>query len=297
MSPTGKLMMIVRAWSLPMTIVSVSFAASYAFFRLGWLDLVAYALVVIGTILLHSSVNVLNDYYDTAFGVDRNGAPTTKYRLHPIIHGLTSGDKLLAGGLASLAGGLAIAAYLVILGGPIVLALGAAGAFLAYAYTGPPFRLKYRALGEVAVFLAWGPLMALGTYIVLAHGLLDFGVMYASVPIGLLVAAVLLANNLRDVDFDRSVGVKTLATSFGVGRGMGIYAGLLFVAYIVHVTAVVIGLLPMTSLIALATLPKAARLVRTFSRRIPEASDPMTAQLVLLYGVLYAAGTAIGGIV
>ncbi len=296
MGSTGKLMMIVRAWSLPMTVISVSFAAAYTFYSLGWLDPVAYVLVVIGTVLLHSSVNVLNDYYDTVFGVDRDGAPTTKYRLHPIIHGLTSGNKLLAGGLASLAGGLAIAAYLVILGGPIVLALGATGAFLAYAYTGPPFKLKYRALGEIAVFLAWGPLMALGTYMVLVHGLLDVGVAYASVPIGLLIAAVLLANNLRDVDFDRSVGVKTLATLFGVRKGIDIYAGLLFGAYIIQVAMIFAGLLPVASLIALVTLPKAVQLVRIFSKGVPEASDPMTAQLVLLYGVLYAIGTAIGGL-
>ncbi len=281
------LFLITRPWSFPMTLISVGFGILYALWIKGVADVLSSLLALAGAVLLHAMVNLLNDYFDYRFGVDRPGVGTVAYRPHPIVHGVLSPSGVAVYGFGLGVAALAIGAIIAALSKPLVLLFGGIGFLLAYAYTGPPFKLKYVGLGEPTVFAVWGPLMALGGYYV-ASGSLDLSVVLASTPLGMLVAAVLLANNLRDIDSDREVGVKTLAVILGRRRATTLYQVLIMGGPALTALLAVIGYLPPLSIAVLALMPKALSLARIMENPPPDA-DPRTAQLVLAYGLVVLA--------
>ncbi len=288
MSKLKMWLIATRPWSFVMTFISITGAAAYTYVRAHAFDPLYYVAVLVGVTLLHAAANVLNDYYDTVRGVDVPGAPTTLYRPHPILTGFATPQQLKSLGLALMAGGLAIAAVLALARTLVVVLLALAGAVLLFSYSGPP-GLKYRALGELGVFLSWGVFMWLGTWYVMT-GVLALDPVVASVPVGLLVASVLTANNLRDIEFDKSRGAITLAVLLGRERGLVFYTAEILGAYAAAALLVLLRVLPLYSLLALLTLPQAVGMVRRFRSSIPENADPLTAQLVQNFGILYIAG-------
>ncbi len=282
-----KWIIATRPWAFPMTIITVSIGGVYALYENGAFNIVLYLLTIIGTILLHASVNVYNDYYDTLSGVDRRGAPTTKYRPHPIIEGLIPSNQLFLMATISMVIALLIGLYLALVVGWLAIILGGLGGFLAFEYTGPPLYLKYRGLGELSVFLAWGPLMVLGSYYVISGGLLSINPILISIPTALLVVAVLMANNIRDIEYDESVNVRTLQVRIGREKSIKLYIITILLAYITVIIEILLRILPLLTLLVFITLPKALKLIRLFRREIPDAADPLTAQLLILFGITY----------
>jgi len=128
-----------------------------------------------------------------------------------------------------------------------------------------------------------------GAYYVVA-GSLDYRALSASIPIGLLVAAVLLANNVRDVETDARAGVRTLAVILGRPRAVRLYQALLASAYAIQAVLVASGILPPLTLATLLTLPRAVGLIKLFEKGAPPNADPLTARLVQDYGVALIAG-------
>jgi len=289
---TRELFVMTRPWSFPMTVISVTTGSLLAYYALGSFNPLYYVLAVVGSVLLHAAANVANDYFDTLRGVDKPTAPTARYRPHPVFTGMATPGFLVSYSVALAAAGLLIGAYLSVVVGPLAIVLGAIGAFLALTYSGPPLGYKYHALGEPIVFTVWGPIMVLGGYYV-EVGSLSLGALAASIPLGLLVAAVLLANNIRDEDYDRSSGVTTIATMLGREASLKLYYSLILSPYIVQILVVAAGVMHPITLVTLLSLPKAWSLVQTFRRGIPDAADPMTAQLVLAYGILLLLGLAV----
>jgi len=273
-----------RPWSFPMTLISVSIGSAAAAYK-GSFDLSLYLLVLAGSVLAHAGVNVINDYYDTKYGVDRRGAPTTIYRPHPLVGGFTSSKALGAFGVILVALALTIGIYLAMVRGLLVLLLAALGLFLIVEYTGPPLKLKYRAAGELSVFIAWGVLMSLGGFYVLT-GYLSVEPIAASTPFGLLVVAVLLANNIRDIEYDRSAGVRTIAVVMGREGSLMLYEALIVGAYLMTILFSLAGLTPWTTALVLLSAPSAIRLIKRFRAEVPPAADPMTASLAIKFGAL-----------
>jgi 1,4-dihydroxy-2-naphthoate octaprenyltransferase len=177
-----------------------------------------------------------------------------------------------------------------------VLGFGLAGVLLGLFYTAPPIGLKYRALGDVAVFLAFGPLMAMGAYFVQAQEL-SWRAGVLAVPAGLLTIGILHGNNFRDILEDRKAGYTTVAGLLGP-RGSSLYYLLLVAgAYGATAAFVAAGWLSPWCLMVLATLPYAWRNVRIAFRPARVAFtwlDLLTAQLHLLFGLALVAGVAIG---
>ncbi len=292
MGRLGGLLVMTRPWSFPMTFISVTTGSLLAYYELGSFNILYYVLAVVGSILLHAAANVANDYFDTVQGVDKPTAPTARYRPHPVFTGMASPSFLLSYTLILAASGLLIGVYLSMVVGPMAIVLGGIGAFLALTYSGPPLSYKYHALGEPIVFTVWGPIMVLGGYYVEAASL-SLGALAASIPLGLLVAAVLLANNIRDMEYDKSSGISTIATMLGRTAALRLYYSTIIGAYAAQVAVVALGVMHPFTLITLLTLPKAVGLIKTFRRSVPDAADPMTAQLVLFYGILLLVGLAV----
>ncbi|MDP2840520.1 MAG: prenyltransferase, partial [Syntrophales bacterium] len=152
-------------------------------------------------------------------------------------------------------------------------------------YTAGPVKFKYRAFGEPAVFMMWGPLMVEGAYAV-QRQTLSIKALYISIPFGVLVALVLFANNMRDIDYDSRQNVKTLSILLGKSRSYQLFAGLIILAYIYVLGMIITGIMSIWGLLIFLSVPKAVTLLKTFRENIPDMADALTAQFDTVFGIL-----------
>jgi 1,4-dihydroxy-2-naphthoate octaprenyltransferase len=188
---------------------------------------------------------------------------------------------------------LVIGIYMTAVMGWMIFLLGFLGFLTGLLYTVRPVDLKYVALGEPAVFSMWGPLIVSGPYYVQRGGF-SFEGIWISVPIGILVALVLLANNIRDMQFDDQVGIVTRATLLGRRWAVGFYQFLLMGVYVATALLVFEGLLSLWSFLTFLSLPLALKLVRMLQKEIPPDADARTARLDGAFGTLFIIAILLG---
>jgi 1,4-dihydroxy-2-naphthoate octaprenyltransferase len=274
-----------------MSLISVSvgtlLAAQYGPVSWFW-----FALVCVGIVCFHAAANVLNDFFDTRYNVDQVDSPTALYRPHPIMSGMLTSRQLLTEALVLLAVTLAIGLALAYFRSTLVLWIGLIGLVASVFYTGWPVKLKYHAWGEVFVFLMWGPLMFEGAYVVQRHALSGKALLI-SIPFGVLVALVILANNIRDIAYDSRQPIKTIGILLGDRYSIVLYAALILTAYVYIGVMVIAGVLSPWALLVLLSLPKAMKLLKVFMREVPKAADANTAQLNTIFGLLLIAALII----
>ena len=280
-----------RPWSFTMTALSVIIGSiAVAAPRFGWLPFLANLL---GMIFLHAATNVLNDFFDFRSGVDKPGAPTTMYRRHPLVEGDLTTSEMLVLSICLYAAALTLGIYLFVVRGPYIALLALAGGFASIFYTAGPIHYKYRALGEISVFLMWGPLMMLGSFFV-QHGTWTgaLPVLLLAIPQGLWVALVILANNLKDISFDDASEIRTIGTLFGREGAIRLFSGLTILCYLATIAFAAVGLVPRWSLVVILSIPKTVQMVRHLAGQaiIPADADPLTAQTGMFFGLLLAAG-------
>ena len=171
-------------------------------------------LVALGLILAHTGSNLVNDFWDFRHGIDTPDSPRATYGPHPFTDERNSTREfLLVTGVLLLAATI-IGVYLTAAAGLWVLAFAFAGAFVLLFYSGGPIPLKYFGMGEIAVFIVWGPLMIGGSYYVMAEHL-PWWVILASVPYGLGVTTVLFGKHLDKLSFDKAKGIRTMPIVLG----------------------------------------------------------------------------------
>ena len=244
--------------------------------------LVGALLITIGTNL----ANDLSDHQRGADGPDRTGPPRAMQM------GWLSSEEMRAGIAVVFGAAALIGLYLVAVGGwPVALA-GVLSIAAGIAYTGGPFPFGYRGLGDPAVFVFFGLVAVGGTYYVQA-GTLAPGVIGAAVPVGCLATAILVANNVRDLETDRRAGKRTLAVQLGPRLARQEYALLVGVAYAFLPLLWALGA-PASAGIAALTLPRALRLVRRVrsSEAGAELNETLaaTARLQLAFSGLLSIG-------
>lgn len=283
----------VRAFSFTASVVPVLLGTVLGAFAGGFHPLLGF-LALVGAMAIHASANLIADYFDFRNGVD---ADDTYGSSGVLTGGLLTPQEVFLGGLVAMTVAVAAGAYLVAVRGPTIVTLGLIGLLGAFFYTARPLGYKYRALGDFGIFTLFGPLMVLGAYFVQA-GRLDWMPLVIAVPVGFLVTAILHANNLRDMPFDRRAGIRTIAMLLGRSGARGMYAGLVVGAYLVVIGLVVAQVVSPLALAVLLTVPIAARNLKLVFRASEPAelamADVMTAQLHMLFGVLMTAGVALG---
>jgi 1,4-dihydroxy-2-naphthoate octaprenyltransferase len=257
-----------------------------------WLAVVA----LVGGLAIHAGANLVSDYYDFRNGVDAEDT----YGSSGVLTGrLLTPQEVFLGGLLAFAIAAAAGAYLTTVRGPIIVLLGVVGILGGFFYTARPVGYKYRALGDIGIFLLFGPLMVLGAYIV-QTGTFSWMPLVVALPVGFLVTAILHANNLRDVPFDDRAGIRTLAMVAGGNGSRAIYAALLVGAYAAVIAFSVLGILPLLALAALLSAPIAVRNLRLIARASSPGemalADVMTAQLHMVFGVLLTLGVVVGSV-
>jgi 1,4-dihydroxy-2-naphthoate octaprenyltransferase len=279
--------MATRPFSFTASIVPVLIGTLLAAYD-GHFDFVMLALVVVASVLVHAGSNLVNDYYDHVKGAD---APHLLGRGGMIQRGLIAPRAILIFGLVLFAAATAFGLVIVYLAGWPVLLFALPSLAAAYFYTGGPKPLGYVALGEVTVFIFMGPVIVAGSYFV-QTGAVSWTAVLISLPIGLLVTAILQANNIRDIGDDYAADKRTLATYIGHRWAVREYVVLLLGSYIVLGAITLGGAVPLGTLLVFLTLPRAIELVRVVRNRTSSAALNLalrkTAGLHLQFGSLLA---------
>jgi 1,4-dihydroxy-2-naphthoate octaprenyltransferase len=283
-----------RPWSFSMTAISVSVGGALAAIY-GDFSWFLYLVTLAGTILLHAATNLINDYYDVKSGVDTQEVATAQYRPHPLVEGKLEARHVRTAAYILYGLSTLIGIYLAATLGWELMWIGIIGAFASLTYTAPPLKYKYSALGEISVFLMWGPLMVASSFFVQRQEF-NIDAFWISLPFGVLVALVLLANNIRDIAHDRDKGVLTLAMVLGQHKGILLYGTLVVVAYLGIILMSIVGPLNLWSLIVLASLPLAIRLLKQMKEHVPADADARTAQLDTAFGVLLVVSLVLAGV-
>lgn len=274
-----------RPFSYTASIIPVFLGAALAFGKTEtqWLLL---PFVLAASLAIHAGTNLTNEYFDFLKGVDR---PDTRGGSRVLPEGLLLPGAVLIAGLICFALTALLGLWFVWLRGWPILLLGLVGMAGGFFYTGFPFFLKYRGLGDPIVFVLMGPLMVIGSFYVLT-GTYSHSVLRVSLPVGCLVAAILSANNLRDIEDDTKAGIQTTACLLGFRLAKLEYAALVLAAFGITAALILLNILPPLSLLVLLTVPLAVRNVRSVltsrdSQSI-EALDRKTAALHLTFGIL-----------
>lgn len=276
-----RLFIVFRAYSWPASLVPVVIGtvAASRWTEISWS---AFWLTFAAALLTHSAANLANTYFDWRNGVD--GKETADDR--GILDGLIGGRAAPRVALSMFAAAGLIGLWLAWTRSvPELAALGAAGFALAWFYTADGAAYKYKGLGEAGIFLTFGPMITGGTALI-QTGRLDPWPFLLSVPVGLLIVAILHANNMRDAAEDRAAGITTLAIKAGPAASLAVYRALVLIPF---PAAAFYGLW-WTFLLPLLSLPLALRL--TALARAGRFSElvPATAGLVTVFGLLFATG-------
>jgi 1,4-dihydroxy-2-naphthoate octaprenyltransferase len=247
---------------------------------------------LLAALLLQIGSNLANDVFDYEKGADqgeRHG-PLRVTQAGLLTPGQVKKGMFLVFCLSALLG-----LYLTFVGGWLILILGVVAILSAIAYTGGPFPLGYHGLGDLFVFIFFGLVAVAGTYYVQALTV-TLPVWGMGVAMGLLTVAILVVNNLRDIENDRRVGKRTLAVRLGQHGARLEYVSCLLGAYVLPVVLWGLGSLPLWSLLVFFTLPTSLRLVQAIytdtGRELNQALAG-TGRLELFYALSFALGLVI----
>ena len=287
-TPLSAWLLAARPKTLPAAIAPVIVGSAVAWAQDGFDLLTAFAALAVA-LLLQIGANLANDVADFRQGAD------TPDRLGPIRvtqSGLLSAEQVTAATIAVLIAAAVPGLYLVWHGGPLLALLGVLAVVAAVAYTAGPKPFGYIGLGELFVFLFFGPVAVAGTAYAMTQAVTPLAVA-ASIPIGCLVAAILVVNNLRDLDTDRAAGKRTVAVRLGPDATRGEYAVLLAVAHATPIALWLTGLTGPWPLLAWSTAPIGAVLIRQTRTVTGRALNPVlagTARLCLWFALAFGAG-------
>jgi 1,4-dihydroxy-2-naphthoate octaprenyltransferase len=247
-----------------------------------------FVCALIGSVFIQIGTNLSNDYSDARRGAD------TDDRLGPVrvtAGGLMPPRRVLVGTYVAFGVAVAAGLYLAAVAGWQLLIVGAASILAGVLYTGGPRPYGYEGLGELFVFTFFGLVAVAGSYFVQTEEL-RWEAVALGVPVGLLAAAILVVNNVRDIDTDRRAGKRTLAVKLGRQRARSLFAGMVVAAF--ACCPGLAGALSAWVLLPLAALPLAPPLIRTVATRTdgPALNGALaaTGRLLAVFSLLLAGG-------
>src|SRR5213595_164609 len=287
-------LMAARPRTLPAAVAPVLVGTALAATE-GTFHVLRFVAAMLGALFIQVGTNLSNDYSDARRGAD------TEDRLGPVrvtAGGLMPPRQVLVGTWVAFGVAVAAGAYLVAVAGWQLLLVGAASILAGVLYTGGPRPYGYEGLGELFVFLFFGVVAVVGSYFVQVQEL-PWEAFVCALPVGLLASAILLVNNVRDLETDRRAGKRTLAVRIGRPRARTLYKAMLAGAFLTAPVPWLAGSMSAWLLLSWAALPLAAGLVRTLDTRTDgpalNAALARTGVLQLIFCLLLAAGILAGG--
>ncbi|MBP6230396.1 MAG: prenyltransferase [Paludibacteraceae bacterium] len=292
MSPTTKNWIIAtRPWSFPASAMPALFAMAYVFYMQDSIELIHWGygvLALLGAVVFQASGNLIGDFFDYKYNVDRKESFGSSRML---VDGVFTPKAILSFGLVLLGLGILLGLFLWSVTGIHLLWIGIVGALGTFFY----YKLKYMALGDVLIFIIYGPLIALGTVFVMTNQL-NWQVVVLSIPIAFLVVNILHANNMRDMCDDKLANIKTQALLLGEKGSRIQYTFLAIGAYVAVVIFVLLNMVSPLALLIIVTLPLAKKNINLMKQakvdnpEIIKDLDAMSAQLVMAFTLTYALG-------
>jgi 1,4-dihydroxy-2-naphthoate polyprenyltransferase len=288
---------LARPFSLTASAVPVLFGTALAFTdgAFAWGPFLA---MLSGSLLIQAATNMFNEFYDERRGLD---TATAVGIAGSIVRGRMHARAVLVGALFCYTLALFLGIYLIVVGGWPILVLGCLSALGGYLYSAGPRPIAYTPASEAAAFLYMGVLIVVIAYAVQNPGSFPLSVPLAALPIGGPVAAILLANNLRDMRSDRRGGRRTLPIVLGREVGILVYRILLLEAYVAVAALMAFDVVPLECAVVFLSVSPAIRLWRDIATTTtPERLDPVvkrTAGLHLVFGLLYTAGVLLGWLI
>jgi 1,4-dihydroxy-2-naphthoate octaprenyltransferase len=281
--------MAARPRTLPAAIAPVLVGTSLAI-HYGTFHTLAFLAALLGAMLIQIGTNLSNDYSDARRGAD------TDERIGPVrvtAGGLVPPRQVLIATYLTFGAAVLCGVYLIAVAGWALLAVGAASILAGVLYTGGPRPYGYEGLGEVFVFLFFGIVAVTGSYFVQRKGL-PWEAFALAVPVGLLITAILVVNNARDIDTDRRAGKRTLAVKLGRERTRTLFAVMVAAAFVSSWVPWFAGALSPWLLVTAVAAPLALRVVHTVRTHIdgPSLNQALagTARLALVFCLLLCAG-------
>ena len=289
--------MVTRPWGYALSIMPAALAVAYVFFENSvtpldvnwWYGILA----VIASPILQAGGNMMSDYYDYKNNVDRK---ETYGSSRMLVNKQFEPREVYWFSISMMVIGNIIGIYLLLNTSWHLLWIGLAGIIGSYFY----FFMKYRALGDLNIFIIYGQLISLGTYLVMTNALSWKMLLVAAAP-GFLIVNVLHANNTRDIKHDGVAKIKTAAMLLGIKGSIIYYFAFTIGAYLLIVLCVIFGIQHWATLLIFISLPMALKLMkqmRTADMEKPEniqRLDEGTAQLVMVYMLLLVIGNFAGG--
>ena len=254
-------LMAARPRTLPAAIAPVLVGTALAGFAHVFHPL-RFVAALLGALFIQVGTNLSNDYSDARRGADAED------RLGPVrvtAGGLVPPRQVLIATYVSFGLAVLFGVYLIAVAGWELLLVGAASILAGVAYTGGPKPYGYEGLGELFVFLFFGVVAVAGSFFVQVKTL-HWEAFALAVPVGLLAAAILVVNNIRDIDSDRRAGKRTLAVKLGREQTRVMYAAVVYLAYLLTPITWLFGPTTAWVLLPWLTLPlatAAVRIVRT----------------------------------
>ncbi|MEW6386648.1 MAG: prenyltransferase [Thermodesulfobacteriota bacterium] len=261
----ASLKVYVRALRLPFltgSLLPVFLAGALAYSQTGVGNLGFLLITALGVAAVHLGGNLINDYYDS-FGSDPINENFTPFSGGSRV---IQNQELTAGHVRTLAYlcfavGLACGLALILAGRPGVALVGLMGLLLAYLYSAAPVQLMSAGLGELAIFLAFGPLLTWGAYYVQTDALKTVG-LAVGLPLAFLITAILWINQFPDLDADAAAAKRHLVVRLGLERSRVVYAALMLAPFLSLIFLIRVFQLPAIILAGLAALPLALKAVR-----------------------------------
>jgi 1,4-dihydroxy-2-naphthoate octaprenyltransferase len=279
-----------RPWSFPASTMPALVTISYVYFLkneiasdINWFYGV---LAFIGACIFQASGNLIGDYFDFKYGVDRKESFGSSRML---VDGIFSPKTILNYGVVMLAIGILLGWFLFIHTGPDLLWIGGIGVLTTFFY----YKLKFAAFGDLVIFIVYGPLIGLGTAFVMTNQLM-WNVVLLNIPIAFLVVNILHANNMRDIRDDSRAHIRTQAMVLGMKRAKVQYLILAVGAYVGIILMVVFGMVHPLTLIVFLSLPielknlKQMKKAEVENPELIKNLDADSAQLVLIFSLLFA---------
>ncbi|MGI6370825.1 MAG: prenyltransferase [Ignavibacteria bacterium] len=290
---------LTRTWGHVLSFMPAVLAIAYAFYRSStesitvnwWYGILA----ALAAPILQSGGNLISDYYDYKNNVDRKGT----YGSSPmLVDKIFTTKEVFWFGIICMVVGNLIGLYLLFNTSFHLLWIGLIGVFGSYFY----FFFKYKALGDLTIFVIYGQLISLGTYLVMTN-MLSWEILLVAAAPGLLIVNVLHANNTRDIKNDKVANIKTMAMLMGVKGSIRYYTVLGLGAYLLVLVTVLIGIQHWLTLIVFLSFPLLLKAIKQMqSADIDKLEnikqmDEASAQLVMVFVMLQVIGTFAGGLV
>jgi 1,4-dihydroxy-2-naphthoate octaprenyltransferase len=258
MSSGKAIMALLRLPFMTVTIGAILLGSFFAYHETGSINILYFVLALLGSCFFHIATNVANDYFDFKSGNDManiSGTSPFSGGSRMVVDGLVKPGQAFVVSLIFAVLGSAIGLYLnSVTEGNVVLVIGILGLIFVYGYNGLPLQLVNKGLGEIAIFLAWGPFMVLGAFYVQAQAFPNIWPFIVAIPSGIMTTLVLLINEFADKEADASVGRKTWVILFGEYTALRFYLVLAVLCYAIVATGVLLDRFPFWSLLVFVTL-------------------------------------------